>query len=106
MGEIATDHYKGRCCSECSMYFFDPFRNEIPEHGIEVLCWDCHEEMMRENISSSVPMSRSLYPLMGDEEQIKTYVDLMEHKNFREPGPQKKFRSKNTHLIPKKKKRK
>lgn len=42
MGEIASDHINGACCSWCGCYF-------IEEHGFPVVCRECYNQWRREN---------------------------------------------------------
>ena len=45
MGEIAQDIIKGRMCSLCGCYFCNVSTLKIFEHGFEVACYDCYNDL-------------------------------------------------------------
>ena len=59
MGEIAEDHYLGRCCHDCGQYFHDVENDIIAEHGYPALCDECYCEIPKNQIKH---YQKSIYP--------------------------------------------
>lgn len=48
MGQIAEDMTDGSCCELCGQYFKDPKSGDIYTHEHPVVCWDCWDELSKE----------------------------------------------------------
>jgi len=47
MGEIADDIVDGKMCQLCGCFFVDE-KNSLYTHGFPVVCWDCWQELSKE----------------------------------------------------------
>lgn len=69
MGEIAEDMYDGTMCSDCGMYFQDPYNEDnLYTHDYPVICWDCWDSYSLKKRQQAIKngYQRALVKTVGD----------------------------------------